>query len=144
MSQKPKRPKSFETVAPKRAFDSKANHLSEIIRFRFDQIDSGSPWDLEKIGQGDLSELLTFLRSISHSTIGELFHGNGPGKHYTDLHSGMSAPALRRLVELYSGQDYVHRLRLSGKKRLFGILVGSEFSILWWDPEHDVWPSKRR
>lgn len=33
-------------------------------------------------------------------------------------------------------------LRLTGKQRVWGIRVENIFKVLWWDPEHKVYPSK--
>lgn len=144
MSKKHKRPTSAQTGTAKKPFDSPVSSIREKVNFRFDRIDTGSEWDLAAISSEDLAELLGFLKSISHSTIGELFGPNGPGKHYPNIDSGMNPSAVRRLVDVYEGQDSIHRLRLSGKKRLFGFLEGHKFSIVWWDPEHLVWPSSKR
>lgn len=40
--------------------------------------------------------------------------------------------------------DALARFRLGGTERLYGFLVGNEFHILWWDPNHEVWPSTRK
>lgn len=141
---KDKKPRSAVPSAEKRAFDSKESSYSSPIKFRFDRLDLGSDWDLEKIEANDFSELLKFLKSISHSTIAELRNSSGHLKTYDNLQAGMNPKAIKRLTVQYEGQDFVHRLRLSGKKRLYGILDDSVFSILWWDPEHEIWPLKDR
>jgi hypothetical protein len=38
--------------------------------------------------------------------------------------------------------DEVFSLRLSGKKRIFGIRQNQYLQILWWDPEHEVCPAQ--
>ena len=41
--------------------------------------------------------------------------------------------------------DYPEKLfgfRLEGKKRIYGIREGARFHVIWFDPEHDVVPSK--
>jgi hypothetical protein len=35
-------------------------------------------------------------------------------------------------------------LRLQGAPRLYGFLVGHVFHIVWWDPDHEIWPSRLR
>ena len=72
-------------------------------------------------------------------TAGELFGGNNPlGKDYPGFDS-LAEPAKTRLSEiLLDDLDGLSRLRLSGRKRLFGVRRHNEFSILWWDPEHEV------
>ncbi|MDQ1010386.1 hypothetical protein QFZ82_004871 [Streptomyces sp. V4I23] len=46
-----------------------------------------------------------------------------------------------RLDELgFGDRTEIQRLRFTGKQRLYGFLVGNVF-VLWWDPEHEVYPS---
>jgi len=144
MASKTKKPKSAATSAGKRPVDSMETPYSGFIKFRFDRIDLGSEWDLGSIDPDDFVELLEFLKNISQSTIHELRNSTGTLKVYDNLQTGMNPEAIKRLAEGYEGQDFVHRLRVSGKKRLYGILDESVFSILWWDPEHKVWPTKDR
>lgn len=50
-----------------------------------------------------------------------------------------------RLVEIGRDElDKVCRLRLSGKARLYGALQGNVFYVLWWDPDHQVFPSRKK
>ena len=50
-----------------------------------------------------------------------------------------------RLAKYYEREgDALARFRLGGTERLYGFLVGNEFHILWWDPNHEVWPSTRK
>ncbi|MEU2128489.1 hypothetical protein [Streptomyces sp. NPDC018352] len=36
----------------------------------------------------------------------------------------------------------IQRLRFTGTQRLYGFLNGNIFHVLWWDPLHEVYPSK--
>ena len=52
-----------------------------------------------------------------------------------------------RIVDLeYDDQTEIARLRISGKRRLYGFLPsgGPDFYVLWWDPEHEIWPSTKK
>ncbi len=40
--------------------------------------------------------------------------------------------------------DALVSLRLGAKKRIWGVLEGSVLYVLWWDPHHEVYPSKKR
>jgi hypothetical protein len=45
------------------------------------------------------------------------------------------------------GQDDVEAvlsLRISARERVWGILDGPALQVLWWDPEHQVYPVERR
>ncbi|MBQ1167023.1 hypothetical protein KBZ21_54410, partial [Streptomyces sp. A73] len=38
----------------------------------------------------------------------------------------------------------IWKLRIGGAGRLWGFLVGHVFHIIWRDPDHQVWPSKKK
>lgn len=44
--------------------------------------------------------------------------------------------AQKRLQERRIEQDSIISLRLSGKQRIYGYMVGSVFNIVWYDPDH--------
>jgi len=56
--------------------------------------------------------------------------------------SKLCKKAKDRVEELLLGVDELFRFRLSGKQRLWGIRDRERFRILWWDPEHEVYPSQ--
>ena len=52
--------------------------------------------------------------------------------------------ARARLIEIHmDDEDMISRLQISGKRRLYGIRRGNQLYALWWDPEHEIWPSSR-
>lgn len=116
---------------------------SSPVRFRFDKLDLDGPWSLLEITKEDHRELLEFLKNIESMTAGELFDGGGRlAKHYIDITRCPNPATPQRLADEYQGADSIHRLEIDGLKRLYGFRYGNEFSIIWWDPSHDVWPSK--
>ncbi|MGW1993373.1 hypothetical protein [Embleya sp. NPDC001921] len=117
------------------------------LRFRFDRVDVGGPWCLTHITPEDHADLIGKLRGFESMTVAEVFSqsGTGPGKDYNNMTQCPNGEAPRRLIALdLEAVDGVSRLRLSGTKRLYGIRRGHEFSILWWDPDHKVWPAPKK
>lgn len=55
--------------------------------------------------------------------------------------------AQRRIEELgYGGAENLYQLKIKGaggKQRLWGLRVENIFQILWWDPNHTVYPMPR-
>lgn len=37
--------------------------------------------------------------------------------------------------------EEVWRFDSGRKKRVFGLRSGAKFKILWWDPNHEIWPT---
>jgi hypothetical protein len=59
--------------------------------------------------------------------------------------SDLGKPARDRLVEIRQDDvDYLVSLRIDGPGRMWGILDERVLRILWWDPEHDVYPVEKR
>ena len=84
------------------------------------------------------------LRSFESMRLGELFQ---PGSDHAKKYEVANIPphALRRLQEISrDDEDELVRLRLSNKGRLYGIMRGHVFNVLWWDPHHKVWPSTKK
>jgi hypothetical protein len=54
--------------------------------------------------------------------------------------------AQQRLVDLnLDDQTALWRLRLTGTARLYGLMYDDAvFHVLWWDPDHKVWPSRKK
>jgi len=48
----------------------------------------------------------------------------------------------RRLSETFD--DTIFRFRLNGEQRLWGFRRSRTFHIVWWDPEHRVYPSEKK
>ncbi|MDX1890113.1 hypothetical protein [Mycolicibacterium sp. 050158] len=80
-------------------------------------------------------------------SVAELFApGSEEGKRYP-AQELPNVDAISRLVELeLDDQTEIARLRISGKRRLYGFLAegGQDFYVLWWDPNHEIWPSTPR
>ncbi|RKZ46349.1 MAG: hypothetical protein DRR00_24365, partial [Candidatus Parabeggiatoa sp. nov. 3] len=65
--------------------------------------------------------------------------------HAVDIQNTPNPEVLKRLAEIHQDDiDELFSLRLSGKERLWGILDNHILKILWWDANHDVWPSKKK
>src|SRR5690606_20838174 len=109
------------------------------VAWRFCHVDHAGPWGF---GTLTIAELMDKLAAFESMTCREIFDmGEEPGKHY-DVAAIPNKIAAQRLDELrLSDMTKISRLRLGGKPRLYGLLHGNVFHILWWDPEHEIWPS---
>lgn len=67
-------------------------------------------------------------------------HGNN--NHFESI-SSLIPEAQKRWKELNLEEyDSVFSLRLSGKQRLYGILIDGTFKIVWFDPVHEIYKTK--
>lgn len=73
----------------------------------------------------------------------------GQSNHYSvydrEVFHRLSSEAQAELNKFYPSEDSVHRFRLSGGERVFALARhGSVLTLLWWDPEHDIYPVEPR
>lgn len=110
--------------------------------WRFQLVDHDGPWGFDQIAPDSTVGLLRKLANFESMTIGELFfRGDEPGKSYEV--DQMPSRVAARLVEIERDDETrLSRLRLDGACRLYGILREHVFYVLWWDPQHEVYPSQ--
>lgn len=113
--------------------------------WRFGLVDQDGPWPLSACTGEEMHDVVDKLRSFESMTCPELERNGETLKHYA-VEDLPTAKAAQRLVELrLDDQTRISRLRLAGKPRLYGFMDDdSTFHIVWWDPEHEVWPSTKR
>lgn len=69
----------------------------------------------------------------------------GANHHFLNPES-LSKGATKRLAEIQKDehQDRLFSLRLKGRARVIGIKYDACLHLLWWDPDHEVAPSKKK
>jgi hypothetical protein len=69
----------------------------------------------------------------------------GKKQHHSSEVYKLSKEAQKRLAEIQQDDvDSLISLSLAGKERVWGILEEGALKILWWDPNHKVYPSKKK
>jgi hypothetical protein len=119
----------------------------ETICWRFAVVDRGGAWGFDRLDGAGLADLMDKLKSFESMTMRELFApGSEHGKDYPMPRvQTANKAAYRRLEDLdLQYHDLLSRLRLGGEKRLYGFRLNNVFYVLWWDPEHAVYPSRKR
>lgn len=137
------RPRDDRT--PRKAHTFNPTNPTGKVVLQFGRFDIDGQWCLSKITPDDMRTLLGRIRSIETMSVTEAFNnGDEPGKDYSiaDL---PSKAARERLVELkYDDEDQISRLRVTGRGRLYGFRRDERFYALWWDPEHAIYPTKKK
>jgi hypothetical protein len=105
-------------------------------------VDLGGPWCWRTIDGDGLVEVLGKLKSFESMTWEEI---DGPtGSHGVEV-GKLSRDAQERLVRIHQDDvDQLFSLRISGRRRVWGIMDEHVFRVLWWDPEHQVCPSAKK
>lgn len=138
-------PKSY--VVPSSAREIAQDPRKKYLVFRFDCIDmeDDCPWSLKRMSESEHGLLLEKLKDFETLTVGELFGDYAAFKLYQDFTLCPNQEPVSRLGHYYSRNgDAIARFRLGGKERLYGFLTDNEFHIVWWDAEHQIWPSAKK
>lgn len=114
--------------------------LGEHMSWRFGSCDDSGPFEwlwgalethLDKL---EHFESQPWSRSETSGTVGAKRIGL----------ASLSKDAQKRLRKLeLDDADALWELRVAGKPRFWGFRSGHCFHFLWWDPDHQVCPSKR-
>lgn len=102
------------------------------------------PWGWKTASGADLLYLHEKLTAYERRTWDEAYSNKGSGLKHIKL-ANMPDRAVRRLEDL--GLDDVEGLyefTLSNRQRVWGIRVDNICYLLWWDPDHDVYPTEKR
>jgi len=103
----------------------------------FARLDVGGPWCFSKVAQSEITVVLSKLGHFEGMTWEELGHQ----KSHEVLVSQLAKQARDRLIELKQDDvDDLFSFRLEGSVRVWGIRRLNVIQVLWWDPEHKVWP----
>lgn len=107
----------------------------------FNLIDFDGPWCPKGMDQHLLLDVIKKLSAFESMTWSEI---EGSKHHSVEVWQ-IGKQAQNRLIEI--DQDDVAELfslRLSGKERVWGIRDGHIFRLLWWDPDHTVYPVHKK
>jgi hypothetical protein len=114
-------------------------HLNPAWRFRATRMKDPFGW--HTVDRAQSLEVLNLLKNLETMTWFEILIKD-KGRNHTISANELSKPAQTCLEgDWQGGADEVTSLRLTNKKRVFGILDQGVFHILWWDPEHEACPS---
>lgn len=113
------------------------------FKWRIESADMDGPWGWGGVGVRTLLvEIIPKLHSFESMTWAAV--EGATGSHFV-LVSDCIKDAKDRLKDI--GQEDIadlFSLRLSGKKRIWGIRDVAILRILWWDPAHQVCPSLKK
>jgi hypothetical protein len=118
--------------------------------FRYADRATKNAWAFPGPGS-DSEEVLRFLSEVGRSTWGEIAGAmTGTIRRHRKHHEMPIAQiegaaqqdlAQHRLDEIFG--DEIYRFRVTGEKRLWGFRAERTFHVVWWDPEHRVYPSEK-
>ncbi|HEX6751898.1 MAG TPA: hypothetical protein VF092_31680 [Longimicrobium sp.] len=123
---------------PREAPPADPNARTPVWAFRI--VDIGGPWCWTTMSAKEAESVLRRLGSYESMTWREI---DGPtGSHGVDF--GSLAKKARDRLEAIEQDDAAEyfSLRIDGPGRVWGIREEHVMRILWWDPNHEVCPSR--
>lgn len=137
-----KAPRSaFEGAADKRPRGEPPTVVRRTPLWAFRIVDVGGPWCWSALGGSELAQVLQRLKQLESMSWAEI---EGPEHHFVDV-PGCCKQARDRLRELrHDDVPALFSIRVTGRRRIYGVRNEHVLSLLWWDPEHQVYPSPKK
>ena len=133
--------------------DKDLKQSGQTFRWSLNVVDTSEPWGLTakvlKKKWCSKNGLLKALVDRETMTWAQISNQSGGRKTGTNSHhvsvSGLRKEARKFLKESsLDDLDEIYSLRLNSKERLYGIIQDYVFYILWYDPKHEIYPTKKK
>ena len=115
------------------------NPLQRTPVWRVHQLDIAGPWSCL---EGTAKEFEAVLRRLGSFEGMRWYDIIGKDSHSIPVNQLSKAAQDRLCARGLDDLDEIFSLRIDGPGRIIGILDGHCLKILWWDPRHEVCPSK--
>ena len=124
----------------------------EMFHWSLEIADYGNDWGFNTDILRDewCPKILPKLKEFERLTWGQLANqakGRGSGtKHHHVQVSALIKKAKKRLKQRdeWDDTEQLYSLRLDGKSRIYGIVVGNKLNLIWYDPGHEIYPNPRK
>lgn len=147
---KNKNTKKTSSSIQKKTVNNRDSFENEKPIWRFDRIDNDGEFAFN-VHRPDFQheEFLDKMISYSNMTwsqIRQQTHDEGKSKHHFISYDQLSKLAQNRIaaLKIEDYTDSIYSFALKNKLRIIGLRGdNSEFHILWYDPDHEVCPSRK-
>lgn len=128
-------------AAGKQPHTSPVTDADERPSWGFSILDCAGPFG-RRVTLKEVMEILDFLPEIERLSWKAVT--KRPSKHHHVPRMKICKEAQQRLKNRDIHAEALISLRMTAKKRIWGIREGTVFHLLWWDPEHEVCPTEKR
>ena len=109
--------------------------------FGLQLIDFADGWGWAGIAATHLEAIVNRCKNWEAMKPSEVF---GPGGNKQIPTEKLSPAAQARLSELQLDDYEIWQASLSGVQRIWGVRKGNIFYPIWWDPDHQICPSRKK
>lgn len=113
-----------------------------LIAWRLGMIDFDGPWCWTKLTADLKKEVYRKLAQYERRSWKELNNRNDKAISVANL--PVKARTRLQELELDDSDGALWELHLTGEQRVWGIRRGDIMHLLWWDPDHKVYPTKKK
>ena len=139
-----KRPYVSLILATKTARPSLVEFMKERPSWRVSQLEMCDPYGWHELDAAAVAEIKNRLRSFESMTWSEILVRDREENHRIQVQD-ICAKARERLISIRQDDiDHLVSLRVTGRRRMWGIEDGSVLKLLWWDPEHEICPAPKK
>ena len=148
---KKKQTKKPDIASQKKTQKPPIPSVSQKVIWIFDNIDADGAFAFNP-SRSDFEAQVVLGKIISYSgmtwrEIAEHTHDESKSKHHFLDYEGLSDAAKKRLEAKKIGNDkweQIFSFALTNKLRIIGLREDEKFHVLWYDPNHEVYPVKQR
>lgn len=108
--------------------------------WHFGKMQFVDPFGWHALGAGVLEEICTKMGEFERLTWTEILVRDRRRNHSVPI-DRLDSEAQKRLRKIGLDMEILISLRLSGPKRVWGVMRNGVLELLWWDPDHLVCPS---
>lgn len=111
------------------------------MTWRFSGADLAGPWPWEGAWPDSIGAIVKKLRDFE-----TMQHHTGIKDYLSIVSPDKIVPhAFKRLQDIQKDDtEHLHAWHIKGKERLWCIVHEGIMCILWWDPEHEVYPTPKK
>jgi hypothetical protein len=103
-----------------------------------------SPYGWHELALAELVEVQQKLAMFESMTWNEIFVVAKNRNHPIPV-SDLRCPEARKwMAKNMPDQETLWTLRLSGAERVWGVLSGGAYQVVFWDPQHLIYPSAKK
>lgn len=139
-----KNPKTKDNLIPPKRKEPKAQDAQEFMQlkptWRLGLLEMSTPWGWANVDTETLIKIHRHLCELERLTWHEIMVVRRDSNHKMDVEK-LCPDAQKRLIELRLDDiDELFSIRIGKARRIWGIREAAILKLLWWDPEHQVYP----